>query len=116
MECHLQLEQFDEAKGLAKQIESEPVSVICQMRILKAQGSSKELVEQFRDYDFSGWGDDRKGEAYLLRGNAAYFGRGDSEELAALAKRDFDEVLAYAVTLASEEVVKRRIASYLEQL
>lgn len=112
VECLLRFEWFDEAEGLAKQIESQPAFVIFQTRILKAQSQGKELVKQFRNHDFSDWPDGRKADAHLLRGTAAYFGRVDPEQ----ARRDPEKALQYAMMLPSHKVAKRRIESYLEQL
>jgi len=83
-----------------------------QFRILKAKSEGKELVEQFRDHDFSNWPDSRKGEALVVRGTAAYFGKFDPE----LAERDLEEALQNTVTLPNQKTAKRRIASYLEKL
>ena len=58
--------KYDEALEAAKKIEFRPVSVNTQMIIMGTK--PKEIIEAFKDEDFSGWPESIKGEGYYRRG------------------------------------------------
>ena len=68
--CALRLKEYAEATKLAKRIPLEPVSKFCRMTILSRQRKRRELIEQFKNEDFSKWPDYVAGSAYRVRGSA----------------------------------------------
>jgi tetratricopeptide (TPR) repeat protein len=92
--------QYEPALELARQIESKPRSIDCQMEIMLAHGKTRELVEAFRDVDIAAWPDDcihqgfyRRGTAYRLLGNAQ------------AASGDLEQAVANSVTADQFQVI-----------
>ena len=68
--CALRLKQHEQATKLARQIPMAQVSKYCRMSILASQRKRAELIETFKDEDFSKWPDFVAGPAFRLRGYA----------------------------------------------
>lgn len=60
------LKKDDDAVAMAKKIEIKPVSINCQMKIMK----SEEIAVAFKDEDFDAWPEELKGEGFYRRGYA----------------------------------------------
>jgi tetratricopeptide (TPR) repeat protein len=67
--CALNLKRSDQAMKLAGTIPLQPVSKLCQMRILTADRQWQALIDQFKDEDLNRWPDSLAGEAFQTRGD-----------------------------------------------
>ena len=66
------LNKFDQAMELARRIPVVTLSKSCQMVVLSESRKYKELLEQFKDEDFAAWPKSVSGDAFRMRGEAAW--------------------------------------------
>ena len=66
----LRLEDHEEALSIAGRIPLAPVRAAVRMRLLAAQERWDDILEEFKDEDFSDWPRSAAGEAHYLRGKA----------------------------------------------
>lgn len=88
--CAINLQQYDRAQELAKQIPAPGVSRMSQMRIVIAQRNWQGVVDQFKDDDISTWPQDLLGEAYWSRGQCALYAKN-----VAMAEKDLLKAVEY---------------------
>lgn len=66
----IKLKQFGKAEELIAQIPQESTKKLCGMNLMLAQGNLKELVNAFKDEDFTKWSDSHIYDAFIARGVA----------------------------------------------
>lgn len=66
----IKLKQYDKAKEMISQISRESTRKLCQMNLMTAQDQAQELVNAFKDEDFSKWPDFHVYDAFSIRGQA----------------------------------------------
>ena len=104
----IQLDQYDKARELAKQIPLESVSTLCQMRILAEQNESEAIVEQFGDVNIDQWPPMWRPYGYDIRGTAAH-DVGDAE----LAVADLENAITYSAGLPNPKNDKAQLLNRL---
>jgi len=70
--CAHRMKNFDTAMELAKRIPVEAASKTVQMRLLQGNRKRQEVIERFKDEDFSVWPEKYAGDAFFIRGEC-YF-------------------------------------------
>lgn len=64
----IKIRHFEKAEEVIAQIQSESTKKLCEMNLMLTQGNLKELVNAFKDEDFTKWSDFHIYDAFIARG------------------------------------------------
>jgi tetratricopeptide (TPR) repeat protein len=84
--CASRLKQYDEAMKLAERIPLKPVSQYVALTLLMDQRKWKDVVDQYKDVDFTAWPDYIAGHAFHQRSRAYFYIKDGSAAEADLKK------------------------------